>query len=157
MNGVYIMAESGTELAAHLQPFLRSAGVELAEETVSRAVPHVKERMQVLADAVPLLRFLGAEVEPDEESRLLLAGEEAQRVLEASLNALADLEPFEEAGIEAALRSVVEQLGMKARVAFQPIRVAITGSKVSPPLFASLELLGRDRTLERLRKALGRP
>jgi glutamyl-tRNA synthetase len=74
-------------------------------------------------------------------------------MLAAADEALATLEPFEAAAIETALREAADGLGLKPRQAFQPVRVAVTGSKVSPGLFESIELLGRDEALERLRSA----
>jgi glutamyl-tRNA synthetase len=74
-------------------------------------------------------------------------------MLAAAAEALADLEPFDAERIEHALRSTAGELGLKPRQAFQPIRVAVTGSTVSPGLFESLELLGRDVSLNRIRRA----
>jgi glutamyl-tRNA synthetase len=74
-------------------------------------------------------------------------------MLAATEEALASLEPFEAAAIETALRATADGLGLKPRQAFQPVRVAVTGSKVSPGLFESIELLGRETTLSRLRAA----
>lgn len=76
-------------------------------------------------------------------------------MLQESAEALAPLEPFEPEAIEAALRGVADQVGLKPRQAFQPIRVAVTGSTVSPGLFESLALLGRDASLARIRRAAG--
>ena len=74
-------------------------------------------------------------------------------MLAAADEALASLEPFEAEAIEAALRAAAEKLELKPRQAFQPIRVAVTGSKISPGLFESIELLGREETLRRVRAA----
>ena len=74
-------------------------------------------------------------------------------MLSATEEVLASLEPFEAAAIEAALRATADRLGLKPRQAFQPVRVAVTGSKVSPGLFESIELLGREMTLSRLQAA----
>jgi glutamyl-tRNA synthetase len=75
------------------------------------------------------------------------------QVLERAEEALSSVEPFEAEGIERELRSLAERLELKPREAFQPIRIAVTGSKVSPGLFESIELLGRDETLRRLAAA----
>ena len=74
-------------------------------------------------------------------------------MLAATEDVLVSLEPFEAAAIETALRAAADGLGLKPRQAFQPVRVAVTGSKVSPGLFESIELLGREATLSRLRAA----
>ena len=77
-------------------------------------------------------------------------------MLAAAAEALEQVEPFTAEPIEAALKELCERLGLKPRQAFQPIRVAVTGSKVSPGLYESLELLGRDEALARLRPRGGR-
>ena len=85
------------------------------------------------------------EVEPDPE---LLDAD----VLAAASTALEEVEPFEAERIEVALKELCERLGLKPRQAFQPIRVAVTGSRVSPGLYESIELLGRDESLRRIRR-----
>ena len=89
------------------------------------------------------------EVEPDARATL---GDDAAAVLDAALAALEPLASFEPAAIEAALRAaLIDELGLKPRLAFGPLRVAVSGRRVSPPLFESMELLGRESTLARLR------
>ena len=83
-----------------------------------------------------------------------LASPEAAQALAAALDALSRCEAWDREEIERALRGVVEETGMKAKQVFQPIRVAVTGSSVSPPLFESIALLGRERTLARIKAAL---
>jgi glutamyl-tRNA synthetase len=80
----------------------------------------------------------------------------AREALAASADTLAALDGFRTASIEEALRSLAERLGIKPKVVFQAIRVAVTGSTVSPPLFETLELLGRGRAIERIRAAVSR-
>ena len=109
-------------------------------------VPLVQEKIAKLSEYPEFAGFLFRDVEPDPA---LLDG----RVLEEAEQALGAVEPFTTETIEQALRALSEQLGLKPREAFQPIRVAVTGSKVSPGLFESIELLGRDATLERIRRA----
>jgi len=92
--------------------------------------------------------FFFGDVEPD-AAQLEGGGE----MLTAADEALATIEPFETETIEAALRAAAEKLDLKPRQAFQPIRIAVTGSKVSPGLFESMELLGREETLRRVRGA----
>jgi glutamyl-tRNA synthetase len=114
--------------------------------------------MQVLSEAEGMLAFLlvddaGFTVDPDDAAKVLTP--EALPVLEATVSVLGDLPTWATADIEAALRTaLVEGLGIKPKLAFGPVRVAVTGRRVSPPLFESLELLGRDRSLARLRAAL---
>jgi len=117
------------------------------------AMPLVAERMNKLSEAPGLLGFLFA----DEATftRTDEIDDAGREVVQAAHDALADLHPWSTAHIEEALRAaLVEGLGLKPRLAFGPVRIAATGSKVSPPLFESLELLGRERTLSRLSSAL---
>jgi glutamyl-tRNA synthetase len=159
MNAQYIMALGDVELAEAIRPFLVREGLLGEEdgegmERLRRAAPLVRERIKVLADAVPLLAFLFREVDTEEDSRDFLEGEENRAVLREAGKRLLELENFDSASIESALRAMVEEMGLKPRRAFQPIRVAVTGSKVSPPLFESMELLGRERCLQRIARAL---
>ncbi len=155
MNGVYIRALADEDLAGLVAPFLTRAGLVMDDETVIRAMPLVKERLRVLADAAPLLAFLGdTDPVPGGEARAALGAEEASRMLAASLDALEALPVFGAEEVEAALRGVAESLGLKPRAAFQAVRIATTGGKVSPPLFQSIALLGREASLRRLKRAL---
>jgi len=110
-------------------------------------------RIVVLGDAWELLKFLNdSEFTLDEKAAAKELRGEAAPVLDAALAALASVGEWTTAKIEVALRvALLENLALKPRKAFGPIRVAATGSSISPPLFESLELLGRDRSLGRLR------
>jgi glutamyl-tRNA synthetase len=146
LNGMYLRALTPDEYADRLVTFLREQGNDWDEELVRRSVPLVQEKIATLREYAGFAGFLFQDVEPD---AALLDGDvltEAERAVEAA-------EPFTAEGIEQALRAVAEQLELKPREAFQPIRVAVTGSKVSPGLFESIELLGRERSLERIRQA----
>lgn len=159
LNGEYIRALSADELAGRIVEHLRFTG-EWADadpaqvELLRRAVPLIQERLVVLSDALPKLAFLFtpvADLVVAADARAQL-GEDAAAVLDASIAALANLEPFGAEEIQAALRAaLVDGLGLKPRFAFGPVRVGITGSRVSPPLFESIELLGRESSLARLR------
>jgi glutamyl-tRNA synthetase len=122
------------------------------------AAPLVHERMVTLGEAVDMLGFLFVDGpafrrDPGDSAKLLETAE-GRSVVRASHDALAALPSWTTASIEEALRrSLVEDLGLKPRNAFGPVRVAVTGRRISPPLFESLELLGRDRSLERLAEA----
>ena len=122
-------------------------------EILRSAVPIIQERLVLLKDALPQLDFLFADdadlTVADDAFASLPDG--AAEVLDAAVAALAE-RPFDAEAIQAALREqIVEGLGLKPRVAFGPVRVAISGRKVSPPLFESMEILGRESSLERLR------
>jgi glutamyl-tRNA synthetase len=159
MNSQYIMALSDEELAQAVMPFLVRKGLadegnESAREKMLRAAPLIRERMKLLTDAVPLVAFFFRDVEVEEDARDLLRGDENQGILRETGKRLLELKVFDAAGIEETLRSMADAMGIKARKAFQPIRAAIAGSKVSPPLFESMEILGRERCLQRIARAL---
>jgi glutamyl-tRNA synthetase len=148
MNGVYLRALAPEEFADRLVAYLRERGVDWDEALVRRAAPLVQEKISTLGEFQEFAGFLFHEVEPD--AALLDGG---GVMLEEAGKALAGVEPFTAEPIEAALRGLAERLELKPRQAFQPIRVAVTGSKVSPGLFESLELLGRDASLARIEDA----
>ena len=154
LNGHYIRALPVEELAERLVAYLDVSGER--SDVVRRATPLVQERMAVLREAREMLHFLLVDdlvVEPDAAAKLLTPAQ--QPALAAARSALEPVEPWTAAGIEAALRAaLVDGLGLKPKHAFGPVRVAVTGRTVSPPLFESLELLGRDATLRRLAAAL---
>ena len=144
MNGFYLRALPPEEYADNLIAYLREQGYEWDEELVRRAAPLVQEKIATLGQFPAFAGFLFARVEPDAE----LLGDGA--VLPAAAETLAAVEPFEAERIEQALRALAERLGLKPREAFQPIRLALTGSAVSPGLFESLELLGKEESLARI-------
>jgi glutamyl/glutaminyl-tRNA synthetase len=145
MNGTYIRALEPDAFAHALLIWLGEQGYDWDAELVAKAAPLVQEKIQRLAEFPAYAGFLFHDVEPDPAD---LDG--GAPVCAAAREVLAGLEPFTAETIEAALRGVLEQLGLKPRQGFQPIRVAVTGSKISPGLFESIELLGREATLRRL-------
>jgi glutamyl-tRNA synthetase len=163
INGDKIRALGAEELARQIIPFLQRAGllaepVGLDEERlVTAAAPLIQERLTRLAESVDLVAFLfvreGAfTLDPEAAARVLTT--DAGPVLSAAYDALAALATWDRTVIERALReALVEKLGRKPKHAFGPVRVAVTGRRVSPPLFESLELLGRERSLARLSSA----
>jgi glutamyl-tRNA synthetase len=148
MNGVYLRALTSDEYADRLVAHLRERGIDWDEELVRRAAPLVQDKISTLGQFPEFAGFLFREVEPDPA---LLNGGGA--MLEGARDVLSGVEPFAAEPIETALRGLAERLELKPRQAFQPIRVAVTGSKVSPGLFESLELLGRDESLARIEAA----
>jgi glutamyl-tRNA synthetase len=149
MNGHYIRDASDERLIELVLETLQRAGITADRETVAAAVPLVKERMKLLSEAPGLLRFLFEDVEPDEKARKMLNGQ-ADYLTEVA-SRLEDVPEWSVKQIEGKLRALQEERGLSPRKAFQPIRAAVTGTLVSPPLFESIALLGRDRTLARLR------
>ena len=147
MNGVYLRALSSEEYAETLLTYLREQGYDWDEQRVRAAVPLVQEKIAKLGEFPDFAGFLFHDVEPD--PALL-----DPAVLAPAAEALERVEPFTAERIEAALKELCERLGLKPRQAFAPIRVAVTGSKVSPGLYESLELLGREESLARIRRAV---
>ncbi len=143
-NGVYLRALPLAEYADRLVAYLHEHGYDWDEELIRRAAPLVQEKITTFGEFPAFAGFLFARVEPDPEQ----LGDGA--VLPEAAAALAEVEPFEAESIEAALRALAERLGLKPREAFQPIRLAVTGSSVSPGLFESLELLGKEEALARM-------
>jgi glutamyl-tRNA synthetase len=148
MNGVYIRALPLEQFADALVRYLRDEGYGWDEELVRRAAPLVQEKIKRLGEFPDFVRFLFEDVQPDPA---LLDG--SRPILRATAERLREVEPFRADQIEQALRELAAELDLSPRKAFQPIRVAVTGSTISPGLFESIELLGRERTLARLRAA----
>jgi glutamyl-tRNA synthetase len=146
MNGVYLRALSPDEYADRLVVYLREQGSEWPEEHVRAAAPLVQEKIARLGEFPSFAGFLFHDVEPD-------PGLLDPRILDAAARALDAVEPWHAESIEAALKALCDELGEKPRVVYLPIRVAVTGSRVSPGLYESLELLGRETALERIRAA----
>ncbi len=156
MNGEYIRALPSDELARRLYPFLVEAGVEVDVDALQKITPGIQERLVTLKDAVEMTHFLfGDGISPD-PAQLVgqgMAKETTLNVLKRAETILSAIEPFEAEPLEHAFREAAEAAGMKPGLFFTPIRVAVTGKTVSPPLFASIAALGREKTIERLKKA----
>ncbi len=148
LNGVYLRALAPGDYADLLVAYLREQGYDWDEALIRRAAPLVQEKIAILGEFPSFARFLFERVDPDPR---LLDG--SAPVLCEARDVLAGVEPFEAERIEETLRALAERLGLKPRQAFQPIRAAVTGSNVSPGLFESIELLGREETLARLSAA----
>jgi glutamyl-tRNA synthetase len=153
-NGVHIRRLADGDLAERLADFLpagASAGL------IRAAVPLVQERIKTLLDAREMLEFLFVDDLAYDTSLLLEKREPAKvrDVLERTVRIVTS-GPFTADAIKAGLHGYAEQIGWKAKDADMPVRIAVTGKKVGPPLFESMLLLGKDRTLRRLRDAIAR-
>jgi glutamyl-tRNA synthetase len=158
LNAEHIRMLDADDFTGRLRDYLKSHGHHIGLDAAgfAEAAQLVQTRIVVLGDAWELLKFLNDDeyaIDPKAAAKEL--GPDAGPVLEAALAALAALDAgWTTPSIEHALKgALIEDLGLKPRKAFGPIRVAATGTTISPPLFESLELLGRDRSLERLRAA----
>jgi glutamyl-tRNA synthetase len=164
INGQHIRALDAEDFVTRVIPYLATGGVLPAspsDEQLAKLrtiAPLVQERIIVLSDSVDMLRFLFIDEEtfaPEEDAATKVLNPDAEPVLRAAIGALEALPAWETAAIEQALKdALVEGLGLKPRKAFAPVRVAITGRTVSPPLYESMELLGREVSLGRLNRAL---
>ena len=125
-------------------------------DRVTAIVPLVRERLKTLDDAAPLVKFVFSndiQLDPGQVVQRGMDSEGTRRILEEAYNGLSELESFETEPIEALLRPMAADLGVKVGQLLGTLRVATTGQKVSPPIFESLEVLGRDRSLESIKKA----
>ena len=144
MNGVYLRALPTAEVGDRLVVWVGEHGLDWPAERVHQAAPLVQEKIVRLGEFPGFAGFLFGDVEPD--PALLDAP-----ILGAAADVLTGVEPWTAEAIEGALKGLCETLGQKPKVVFGPIRVAVTGSRISPGLYESLELLGRETSLERIR------
>jgi glutamyl-tRNA synthetase len=160
INATHIRRLAADDFARRLTTHVLARGLAADSSVIEAAAPLVQERIQTLGQGVEMVRFLlvpESEFTVDEAAAAKQLGDDGQAVLAAAIPALDALGEWTASAIEAVLKAaLVEGLQLKPRNAFGPVRVAITGSTVSPPLFESMEILGRERSLARLRAALGR-
>jgi glutamyl-tRNA synthetase len=160
INGDKIRALSLEDFATWTIPFLTKAnvieGTDAEIALVKKALPIIQERIVKLDEAPQLLKFLFVKeftVDADAVSKITDAS--AKDILKRSLSDLEKVSTWNHESIEAVLRaSLIEELGLKPRIAFTALRIATTGSTISPPLFESMELLGKDACLARISQAL---
>ena len=160
INGDKIRALTLDEFLERSLPFLKSAKVIAGSDNeialVKSALPIIQERITRLDEVPAMLKFLFTKNFAVEEASLSKVSDAASKdVLRRSLSELEGIEVWTHDSIEAALRSsLIEELGLKPRIAFGSVRIAVTGSTISPPLFESMELLGKTVCLERISSAL---
>lgn len=160
INGDKIRALAPDAFLEWSMPFLIKEGVVMGSSSevvlVKRALAIIQERITTLAEIPQMLRFLFTqEFSVEAESAEKIADEQSKKVLEVSLEHLSALEIWSHDSIESTLRNaLIDELGLKPRIAFGAVRIAVTGSHISPPLFESMELLGAAKSLERIKSAL---
>jgi glutamyl-tRNA synthetase len=163
INGDHIRLLDPADFRDRLKPYLTEYVDEPAtpeqDRVLELAAPLVQERMQLLGEAPGMLGFLftaDADLVVEDDALASLKGDPSE-VLQASITALEGVEDWRTEPIEAALRTaLIDGLGLKPRVAFGPLRVGVSGRRISPPLFESMEILGKDSTLARLRALAAR-
>jgi len=152
-NGMYIRRLTPDELMKELEPFLPA---EWDRALVRKAIPLIRERMRTLVEGRDMIAFLFTDQIPIDKSVLVgkkRQPEEIERALTKSAVVLRYAQPFTTQTIEHGLRGVAEEMGWKVADFTAPVRVAVTGTTVGPPLFESLELLGKEKTLARIERA----
>ena len=160
INGDKIRALTIDEFLDWSLPFLTKAGVITgsADEIalVKLALPLIQERIIMLSEVPAMLKFLFVKnFAVDADSVAKITDDASKQVLQRSLKELEPLATWKHESIEAALRSsLIEEMGLKPRIAFGAVRIATTGSTISPPLFESMELLGKEASLARIRAGL---
>ncbi|MDD9988815.1 MAG: glutamate--tRNA ligase [Spirochaetaceae bacterium] len=157
MNGTYIRALPPEELAGRLAPWLATAGAADPERVARPVAELVRERLTVLGDTIPMAGFLFATKLDYDGGALVpkrLDGARTARVLERALDLVDAACGPDEDRAEQAFRTAADELGVKFGDLMMPVRVAITGARVSPPLFGSMRILGAETCRDRLRAAL---
>jgi glutamyl-tRNA synthetase len=165
INAAHMRLLSVDEMTDRVLPYLKAAGVvsdplrDADAQLLEQAMPLIAERINKLTEAVDMLGFLFVDEasfarDPADAEKLL--NDDGRAVVRRAVGALEELREWSTSSIQAALQAeLVDGMGLKPRNAFGPVRVAVTGRRISPPLFESMELLGRDRSLARLQSALG--
>jgi len=159
LNAEHIRALPVEQLCERLLPVVRGAGFAVDTEKMRRITPLVRERIKLLRDVLTVADFFFVEQLPDFDSAELIPqkgdAQMAQRVLKKAREVLAGVE-FKHEVLDQVLRAAAQELGVKAGQMFQPIRVAVCGRKNAPPLFETLEVLGKDLSLARIENAAGK-
>ena len=159
INAAHIRLLDPADFEQRLIPYLKAQGLVATPPTdkqleiLKASAPLVQERITVLSESVEMLRFLFVDsVNYEDDAMDKLPGNTLD-VLDASIEALETLESWTTEEIQSALQTaLIDKLELKPRIAFGPLRTAVSGRRVSPPLFESLEILGKEKTLERLRE-----
>ncbi len=162
INGDKIRALSLEEFLSWALPFLINSKVIAGQadeiEVVKSALPIIQERIVKLAEIPAMLSFLFVKdfkVAPEELSKI--TDVVSQNVLKVALSKVEVLSSWDHASIESSLRvALIEELGLKPRIAFSALRIAVTGSHISPPLFESLQLLGKERSIDRIKAVISK-
>jgi glutamyl-tRNA synthetase len=156
-NGTHIRLLTTEDLAARTKPYLTGAGLDVPDEVLLKVTPLIRERLVTLDDSIEFASFFFKEnVEPKPEDLVAkgLNAEQSADVARTSYEILASLTDISHQTAEPPMREYVERSGFSASQVFGIIRVAVTGQKVSPPLFESMEIVGREKVLQRLQNAV---
>jgi len=159
LNAEYIRAMPVDALSERLLPIVRAAGYDVDPSKMQQITPLIRERIKLLRDVLTAADFFFVDDLPPYDSALLIPQKGdlamARKALERAREVLAHTD-FNHPALDQALRSAAKEMGLKAGQMFQPIRVAVTGRNASPPLFETLEVLGRETALKRIGQAVRR-
>jgi glutamyl-tRNA synthetase len=156
-NGLHIRELPPGDLANRIKPFMEKAGYFVDEKKLLKIIPILRERLGGLDEAPNMAGFFFKEDVAPEPSELIgkkMTASESAAVLRKSIQVLEALDPFTVLEAEEKMRSLVEEVGLSAGQVFGILRAAVTGQTVSPPLFESMEIIGKTTVLERLRRAV---
>jgi glutamyl-tRNA synthetase len=156
-NGLHIRALSDDDLAERIEPFFKNAGYTTTKDTLLKIAPLLKERLATLDDAVEMAGFFFKDsVKPLVEDLIQkgLTMEQTLQIAQETENVLKSQSTVEITAVEPPMRELVEKLGYSVGQVFGVLRVAVTGQRVSPPLFESMEIIGREKVLERINNAI---
>jgi glutamyl-tRNA synthetase len=156
-NGLHIRSLLSEDLAHRIQPFYESKGFRTDLGTLEKIAPIIQERMVTLDEATEISGFFFAEnVTPNPKDLVAknLSAHQSCLVAKEMLAILVGLDELTHEKVEPPMRVLVEQLGLSAGQVFGILRVAVTGQVVSPPLFESMQIIGKEKVLERLQKAV---
>ena len=160
INGDKIRALTPQDFLEKALPFLIEAKVLTGSgeeiELLKQALPIIQERVATLAEIPPMLKFLFVkDFAVDADSLPKVSDDESKKLLAVAFDRLQSVSSWTHEGIESVLRSaLIEEMGLKPRIAFSAVRIAVTGSHISPPLFESMELLGRELSLARIKSLI---
>ena len=156
-NGTHIRLLTNEDLAARIKPYLTGAGLEVPNDTLLKVTPLIRERLVTLDDSLAFAKFFFEDDVAPAAEDLIAKGLDAKQSVEVahkSYEILSGLPVIGHAVAEPPMRAYVESSGYNAGQVFGILRVAVTGQKVSPPLFESMEIIGREKVLERLQRAV---
>ncbi len=155
-NGTHIRLLTTEDLSARIKPYFIEADLSVQDETLLKVTPLIRERLVTLDDCLAFASFFFKEnVEPNPEDLIAkgLDAKQSAQIARKAIEVFSGLSELTHATGEPPMRAYVEESGFKAGQVFGLLRVAVTGQKVSPPLFESMEVVGKEKALERLRKA----
>jgi glutamyl-tRNA synthetase len=157
-NATHIRLLTTEDLAARLKPYFTREGLNVDDEVLLKMIPLIRERLVTVDDCLAFGSFFFKEdVTPNPEELIAkgLDAKQSAQVAQRAYQILAEQPTISHENCEAPLRAYIEESGLNANQVFGILRVATTGQKVSPPLFESMEIIGREKCLQRIQNAIG--